>query len=178
VKKYKNTLVFLIKFFATYSILALLYNTYLESSQQKKVVFKTSSITSNVASQTTEVLTFFGYDAHFEQHENEMSVKLSIAGTYISRVTEGCNSLSLIILFISFIVAFAGSMKATVFFTLFGTVFIYVINVLRIALLSVLVYQYPNKIGILHNLVFPAIIYGTIFMLWVLWVHKFSNFKR
>jgi exosortase family protein XrtF len=69
-------------------------------------------------------------------------------------------------------------MKATVFFTLFGTVFIYVINVLRIALLSVLVYQYPNKIGILHNLVFPAIIYGTIFMLWVLWVHKFSNFKR
>ena len=123
-------------------------------------------------------MTFFGYDAHFVQHENEMSVKLLIADKYTSRVTEGCNSLSLIILFISFIIAFAGSIKATVFFALFGSVLIYVINVLRIALLSVLIYQYPNKIEILHNLVFPAIIYGTILMLWVVWVHKFSNLKR
>jgi exosortase family protein XrtF len=178
VKKYKDTLIFLIKFFTTYFILALFYNTYLESSQQKKDIFKTSSITTKVASQTTEVLTFFGYDAHFVQHENEMSAKLLIRDTYTSRVTEGCNSLSLIILFISFIIAFAGSIKATVFFILFGSILIYTINVLRIALLSVLVYQFPSHIGILHNLVFPAIIYGTIFMLWVLWVHKFSNFKR
>tara|TARA_B110001450_G_scaffold236512_1_gene242014 strand:+ start:693 stop:1229 length:537 start_codon:yes stop_codon:yes gene_type:complete len=178
VKKHKDTLIFLIKFFAIYFILALLYATYLESSQQKKDIFKTSSITTKVASQTTEVLTFFGYDMHFVQHENEMSVKLFLAGTNISRITEGCNSVSLIILFISFIVAFAGSIKATVFFTLFGSILIYVINILRIALLSVLIYKYPNKIEILHNLVFPAIIYGTIFMLWVVWVHKFSNLKR
>jgi exosortase family protein XrtF len=178
VKKHKNTLIFLIKFFAIYFILTLLYATYLESSQQKKDIFKTSSITTKVASQTTEVLTFFGYDTHFVQHENEMSVKLFLAGTNISRITEGCNSVSLIILFISFIIAFAGSIKATVFFTLFGSILIYVINILRIALLSVLIYKYPNKIEILHNLVFPAIIYGTIFMLWVIWVHKFSNLKR
>lgn len=177
-KKHKDTLIFLIKFFAIYFILGLLYATYLESSQQKKDTFKTSSITTKVVSQTIEVLTFFGYDAHFVQHENEMSVKLLIADKYTSRVTEGCNSLSLIILFISFIIAFAGSIKATVFFALFGSVLIYVINVLRIALLSVLIYQYPNKIEILHNLVFPAIIYGTILMLWVVWVHKFSNLKR
>lgn len=177
-KKHKNTLIFLIKFFAIYFILTLLYATYLESSQQKKDIFKTSSITTKVASQTTEVLTFFGYDTHFVQHENEMSVKLFLAGTNISRITEGCNSVSLIILFISFIIAFAGSIKATVFFTLFGSILIYVINILRIALLSVLIYKYPNKIEILHNLVFPAIIYGTIFMLWVIWVHKFSNLKR
>ena len=177
-KKHKSIIIFLIKFFLTYFILVTIYNSYLQASQQKNNIFKTASITTAVANQTIDVLTFFGYKVEAKQHTKEMSVMLSIEGKYTARVIEGCNSISLIILFVAFVIAFSGTIKATLLFTLFGSLFIYVVNVLRIAFLTVMIYKFPDQVGILHDLVFPAIIYGTIFLLWVIWVNKFSNYKR
>lgn len=177
-KKHKSIIIFLIKFFLTYFVLVTIYNSYLQNSQQKGDAFKTSTITATVANQTIDVLTFFGYNVEAKQHDEEMSVKLLIEGKYTARVIEGCNSISLIILFVAFIVAFSGSFKATLLFSVFGSLFIYIVNVLRIAFLTVMIYKFPNQLGILHDLVFPAIIYGTIFLLWVIWVNKFSNYKR
>ncbi|WP_343329016.1 exosortase family protein XrtF [Polaribacter staleyi] len=177
-KKNKSIIIFLIKFFVTYFLLVTFYNSYLQKSQQKGDVFKTSSITKVVADQTVKVLSLFGYQVAAIQHDKEVSVKLIIEGRYTARVIEGCNSISLIILFISFIIAFTGSFKATLLFAVFGSVFIYIVNVLRIAFLTVMIYKYPHKVGVLHDLVFPAIIYGAIFLLWVVWVNKFSNFKK
>ena len=131
-----------------------------------------------VADQTVSLLEFFGYSSGAYQHKKELSVKILIEGNYTSRVIEGCNSVSIIILFIAFIIAFAGSLKATIIYVLLGSLFIYIINVVRIAFLSVMIYKYPNQQEFLHNLVFPAIIYGTVFILWVIWVNKFSNYKR
>jgi exosortase family protein XrtF len=166
------------KFFATYFILFAIYSVYLENSQQKKGFFKTSSITTKVAKQTTGVLNTLGYNAYYEQHNEELSVKLFIQDRFTVTVIEGCNSISLIILFIAFIVAFAGSFKATLWFVVFGSVFIYGVNILRIAFLTLIIYKYPVSQEFFHTLVFPAIIYGTIFLLWVLWVHQFSNYKK
>lgn len=177
-KKHKNIIIFLIKFFVTYFLLVGIYSTYLQKSQKKDKFFQTASITTAVANQTVKVLTFFDYDVKAVQHNKELSVKLIIEGNYTARVIEGCNSISLIILFISFIVAFSGSIKATILYSLFGSIFIYGVNVLRIAFLTVMIYKFPQQLGVLHDLVFPAIIYGTVFMLWVIWVHKFSNYKK
>lgn len=177
-KKHKNIVVFLVKFFATYFVLFSIYSFYLQNSQQKKGAFETASVTTKVAKQTTGLLRFFGYDADYMQHQEELSVKLLIQGNYTVRVIEGCNSVSLIILFISFIVAFSGSLKATILFSFLGSIFIFGINILRIAFLTVMIYKYPKHQEFLHTLVFPAIIYGTVFLLWVLWVHKFSKYKK
>ncbi|MEO9569777.1 MAG: exosortase family protein XrtF [Polaribacter sp.] len=177
-KKHKSIIIFLLKFFVTYFLLVSIYNTYLQKSQKKDNFYQTSSITAAVANQTVDVLSVFNYNVKAAQHDKEMSVKLIIEGKYTARVIEGCNSISLIILFVSFIVAFSGSLKATILFSILGSVFIYVVNVLRIAFLTVMIYKYPNQVGVLHDLIFPAIIYGTIFLLWVLWVNKFSNYKK
>lgn len=177
-KKHKNIILFLVKFFVTYFFLFAIYSFYLQKSQQKKTNFKVSSVTRAVAEQTVSVLTFFKYDVTTKQHDKELSMKLIIENAFTARVIEGCNSISLIILFIAFIVAFSGTLKATLLYVLSGSIFIYVVNVLRIALLTVLLHKYPSKVGLLHDLFFPAIIYGTIFLLWVLWVNKFSKFKR
>ncbi|MEE9406857.1 MAG: exosortase family protein XrtF [Polaribacter sp.] len=177
-KKHKNIVIFLIRFFATYFILFAIYATYLQNSQQKDGFFQTASITTKVAEQTVSLLEFAGYYADYIQHEEELSVKLLIENQYTARVIEGCNSISVIILFISFIVAFAGSIKATIIFAFLGSIFIYIINVFRIAFLTVMIYKHPNQQEFLHNLVFPALIYGTVFLLWVLWVNKFSKYKK
>jgi len=97
---------------------------------------------------------------------------------YVSRVIEGCNSISIIILFIAFIAAFSGGLKATILYSFVGSFLIYIINILRIAFLSFMFYKYPNQQVFLHNIVFPAVIYGFTFLLWVIWVKRFSNLKR
>jgi len=176
-KRQRNIVLFLVKFFATYFMLFVFYSLYLQQTQKKGEVFVCSPVTTVVAEQTEGVLTFFGFDAAHMQHEDEMSVKLILNGQYTARVIEGCNSFSIIILFLSFIIAFSGTFKATLIYGILGSVFIYGINILRIAFLTVMLYKYPHQQEFLHNLVFPAIIYGTTFLLWVIWVRKFSKYK-
>lgn len=176
-KRQRNIVLFLVKFFATYFMLFVLYSFYLQRTQKKGEVFACSPITTVVAEQTEQVLSFFGFDAAHMQHEDEMSVKLILNGQYTARVIEGCNSFSIIILFLSFIIAFSGTFKATLIYGILGSVFIYGINILRIAFLTVMLYKYPDQQEFLHNLVFPAIIYGATFLLWVIWVQKFSKYR-
>jgi exosortase family protein XrtF len=176
--KYKNITVFLIKFFGTYFILFAIYAAYLNSSQNKEEGFQCSSLTTQVANQTVSFLNAFGYNVTSVQHEAEMSVKLLVCNRYVARVIEGCNSISIIILFLGFIISFAGPWKATIIYIITGSAIIYIINILRIAFLTMMLYKFPNEQMILHNLIFPAIIYGTTFMLWVIWVQKFSHYKR
>lgn len=176
--KYKKSIIFLSKFFVTYFLFFAVYAYYLKSSQHKEGVFQCAPLTTEVANQTTSVLTFLGYKVTSVQHDKEMSVKLLVNDLYVARVIEGCNSISIIILFIAFIVAFSGPKLATVVYAIVGSVIIYGINILRIAFLTIMLYKYPNQQMVLHNLVFPAIIYGTTFMLWVIWVHKFSHYKK
>tara|TARA_R110000787_G_scaffold91628_11_gene193055 strand:+ start:849 stop:1385 length:537 start_codon:yes stop_codon:yes gene_type:complete len=177
-KKQRNIVLFLVKFFATYFILFGTYSFYLQKTQQKGDVFSCSPITHKVAQQTNSVLSLFGYNASVVQHNKEMSVKIVLNGYYIARVIEGCNSVSILILFLAFVVAFPGSLKATILFSIAGSLIIYAVNILRIAFLTVMLFKYHDHQTLLHNLVFPAIIYGITFLLWVLWVHKFSNYKK
>ena len=55
-------------------------------------------------------------------------------------------------------------------------VLIHILNVLRIALLSLALYYHPDQEPVLHGVVFPLMIYGFVFGLWVIWVNKFSNY--
>jgi len=66
--------------------------------------------------------------------------------------------------------AFSGKWKTTLFFTLGGAVIIYVTNILRIALMAVGIYEYPWHARFLHSVAFPLVIYGVVFLLWVLWI--------
>jgi exosortase family protein XrtF len=148
------------------------------STQEKETVFECAPITRVVGEQTVSVLTFFGYDAGLEQHNQELSMKLFLNDVYLARVIEGCNSLSVIILFIAFIIAFPGPLKKTFLYAIFGSLIIYGINILRISFLTVALGRFPAEKELLHNLVFPLIIYGLVFLLWVIWVNYFSNYKE
>ena len=176
--KYKNSTLFLVKFFVTYFLLFAIYAVYLNKFQIKETSFQCDPITTEVANQTTSVLHFLGYNITSVQHKEEMSVKLLVDNYYIARVIEGCNSVSIIILFIAFIIAFSGPKKTTIIYAFVGSLIIYGINILRISLLTILLHKYPNQQMVLHNLVFPAIIYGTTFLLWVVWVQRFSHLKK
>ena len=176
--KYKNILVFLGKFFGTYFLFFALYAIYLDASQDKDNTFQCDPLTSQVANHTVAMLTAFNYDAESVQHTQERSMKIFLNEQYVARVIEGCNSVSVVILFAAFVIAFTGPFKATLIYILMGSAFIYLINVLRISFLTVMLYEFPKQQVLLHNLVFPGIIYGATFLLWIIWVQKFSQFKN
>ncbi|MET2983974.1 exosortase family protein XrtF [Aureibaculum conchae] len=177
-KKRKTIIRFLIKFFVTYFLLVGIYSVYLKQTQQKGSVFSCAPITKTVAKHSQQFGELLGYDVRIEQHESELSMKFFVDGAYIARIVEGCNAISVIILFLTFIIAFSGSIKATIIYGIIGTFIIYVVNIARVFILSMLMYKYPEYKDILHNLLFPAIIYGTVFLLWIIWVRHFSYLKK
>ena len=177
-KKNKTLILFLVKFFATYFILFGIYSFYLHETQQKSDVFSCSPLTKEVAHHVEVVADMMGYEATVEQHSGELSMKFILNGDYVSRIIEGCNSLSIIILFLAFIIAFSGPVKATILFGIFGSVLIYIVNILRIIALSIMYHRFEEYQKVLHDLLFPAVIYGLVFILWITWVTFYSNIRK
>lgn len=174
----KTVVLFLIKFFGVYILLFFMYSIYLNKTQQTSGIFKCAPITKTVANQTQYLLNRIGYKAEIKQSAEEASVKLFVNNKFVARVIEGCNAISIIILFISFIVAFSSDFKTTFLFIVFGSLLIYFSNVFRIAIISIALYEYPQYQYIFHDILFPLMIYGITFLLWFIWVRKFSRLKK
>ena len=160
--KYKPVIKFILTFLVVYILFTLLYNLYLDISDGSK--YYPDYMTHTVAKQAESLLDSFGYNAEVVPHEDEPSMKIIINNKFIARIIEGCNSISIVILFASFIIAFSGKVKTTFFYLLAGSVLIYVVNLLRIVILSIGLYNYPWRREILHTVIFPAIIYGMVFL--------------
>ena len=114
--KYKSVIRFILTFIIVYIFLSVCYKFYLDFS--KNSVYYPDYITNLVSRQSEDILNVMGYDAHVEPHTEEPSMKLIINGKYLARIIEGCNSISIIILFVSFIMAFSGKPKTTFMYML------------------------------------------------------------
>ena len=161
-----------------YFLLGGLYSFYLGRSQVTQDVFACSPITKVVTEHSEFVAELLGYNVYTDQNFNELSMMFMVNESYVVRIVEGCSSISIIILFLAFIIAFSGSFKATFFYGVFGVVAIYIVNVFRIVFLALAIYHYPEYKDVVHDLIFPLIIYGMVFILWVIWVRKFALINR
>lgn len=159
-----------------YGVLSFVYKFYLQFSDGSK--FYPDYMTHLVSLQSEALLNTFGYHVEVLPHPNEPSMKLFVNGKYLARIIEGCNAVSVIILFVSFIIAFSGKLKTTFLYLLSGSVLIYTVNLIRIVILSLGLYHYPEQSNFLHTVVFPGIIYGMVFLLWIFWVNRFSKLKN
>ncbi|UPS90261.1 exosortase family protein XrtF [Bizionia sp. M204] len=172
-QKYKSVIRFILTFLLVYAVMTFGYKFYLQLSTG--AVYYPDYMTHIVAQQSADLLQTLGYEAQVLPHPDEASMKLFINEKYVARVIEGCNSVSVIILFMAFILAFSGRFKTTIIYLLAGSVLIYVVNLFRVVILSVGLFHYPWRKDILHTVIFPAIIYGMVCLLWVVWVNRFSK---
>lgn len=171
---YKPFLLFISIFFGVYIVLTFLYQYFLNGFENGTP----DTITRWVAQNTQEIISWFYQLISVEKVPNEPFFIIYFQNQSIARIVEGCNGVSVIILFVSFIAAFSGSLKNTLLFIFSGSLLIYILNVVRIAFLTVLMYNFPNQSHILHGVLFPLIIYGFVFILWVIWVNKFSKYAK
>jgi exosortase family protein XrtF len=170
--KYKAVIRFVILFLGSYLVLSIFYSIYLYAS--KDGVYHPDFITHLVAKQSSNAISGFNYDAVVVPNDSEPTMRLYVNGKYLARIIEGCNAISIIILFIAFIIAFAEKLKKTILFILGGMALIYAVNILRIVILAIALYEYPEYKELLHAVVFPGLIYGMVFLLWMLWVRKLN----
>jgi len=159
-----------------YFIVTIVYSIYLNQFHTQRNAV--DGITHFVAEQTKNTLVFFGADCEIIKHEFEPSYKVIYNSKYIARIVEGCNAISVIILFASFIFAFSNRFITTFLYIFLGSILVFILNIFRIALLTKGLYKYPEYGTFLHDILFPLVIYGVVFVLWIIWVLKFSAYAK
>ncbi len=173
--KYKPVLKFVALFLGTYFVLSLFYSFYLNISENGN--YYPDFVTNLVANQSSGIINAIGYASFVKADVVEPMIRLYVENNYLAKIIEGCNSISVIILFTAFIISFAEKFKKTVLFILAGSLLIYVVNIFRIVLLSTILYHYPQCENILHTVIFPSIIYGMTFILWIVWIKMLPPIK-
>lgn len=174
--KYRLVLRFIFIFLGSYFLLSSLYNGFLILYDTEHPV--PDPLTQLVARQSGALMESFGYHVKVVMHYTGLSMKLMVEDIFLAGIVEGCNSASIIILFTSFVLAFFGKTSTTLLYIFAGSVIIYAMNIVRIVLLSIGLYEYPKYSYYLHTIFFPLAIYGTVFILWIIWVKIYSKWRK
>ena len=167
---FKPVLKVLLLFIIFYVVMVLGYQLYLNGYENSGL----DPISTWVAEQTLFVQEALGYPTLLVPGKPvEETTWFYVSEKYVSRMVEGCNVISVMILFLAFILAFFKGAKTFVFAAV-GILVLHVMNVLRIAGLNILLVEFPQYSKIGHDYLFPAIIYGTVVVLWLIWIKYFA----
>lgn len=171
---YRPFIRFLLVFFVTYGVLSFAYYLYL--SQYESLKYPVDSFTVILSDQIKYISDIMGVNISIDKIAGEQWTRLVYNNQAVARIVEGCNAVSVMILFVSFVLAFARKAVPTIVFSITGILLIHILNVFRIIIIGLLIYYYPEYTHLTHGVLFPLVIYGFVFVLWVFWVKKFSGF--
>lgn len=167
---FKPVLKVLLRFIIFYVVMVLGYQLYLNGYSNSGL----DPFSTWVAEQTVFVQEALGYPTLLVPGKpEEETTWFYVSEQYVSRMVEGCNVISVMILFLAFILAFFKGAK-TFAFAAAGIVVLHLMNILRIAGLNILLVELPHYSKIGHDYLFPAIIYGSVVVLWLIWIKYFA----
>ncbi len=169
-KTYYPTLKFIGKFVLIYVVLVTVYNFYLSFFQNQ-----TDIITIWVGKLVSGIYNILGINVQSVPIKTEPGLKLIVKGQYVARIVEGCTSISVIIMFMAFVLSFGKNLKKTLTFALMGSILIFIFNLLRIVFLGYILYAFPQYQDVAHRIIFPAMIYGFVIILWLYFVLKYHE---
>ncbi len=95
-----------------------------------------------------------------------------IDGVKSVNIAPECNGLELIVLYIGFILCIPSNWKRMLSFAVVGSIVIYILNLIRTALLAVMYYQSHSMTEFAHHYAFKIVIYVVVFIGWLLYVRK------
>lgn len=87
-----------------------------------------------------------------------------------------CNGLALMAVFTGLISAFPGAVKMKLYFIPLGIALIFLINVLRVVILTINHIYSRSTVAFNHHYTFSFLVYAFIFSLWMIWVKKYSKY--
>lgn len=168
-KDFKPVLNILLRFVIVYVVLLLAYQYYLNSFRYQGL----DPFSRLITEQVKDVQNYLEYPTQLYDDIKGEQVYFYVKKFYPSRMVEGCNAISVMILFTAFVFAFYKGFKTFVFM-LAGLMVLYIMNLFRIVALNIVMTDYKQYGKAFHDFVFPAVIYGTVVLLWLVWIKFFA----
>lgn len=109
---------------------------------------------------------------------SDFRTRVGIAESSGVFIGEPCNGFILFILFLAFIVAFPGPVKHKMWYIPAGILAIHFINAIRVIALVYIVYKKPEWLTFNHDYTFTILVYSFVFLLWWIWINKFSPLRH
>lgn len=132
-------------------------------------------LTYNTARISELILNLFSSHQFSLSPFSEQNTYLFMDKTPVVLIEHGCNGLILMVLFAAFVIAFPGPVKAKLWYIPAGIAAIYLINSLRVIGLAVNRIISEKSFDFNHKYTFTILIYGAIFLFWMIWVNRFSG---
>jgi exosortase/archaeosortase family protein len=120
---------------------------------------------------TKFVLDFLGFEGVV------MGKTVKISGATGILLDRGCLGRNLMGLYAGIILAYPGRIISKTWYIPMGIILIIIINILRITSLVIIMKYYPQYVDINHEVIFHYTVYILTFLLWLIWINKFSNKK-
>ena len=127
------------------------------------------------ANASAGMLRLLGYQIDQDFLVNGCDARIIINNRASICVGPGCSGLELFLIFAGFILLFRGNLRNKLWFMPLGLFLILVLNILRIVALSLIAYHKPEYLDFNHKYTFVIIVYGAIFLLWLIWVNHFAT---
>ena len=165
-KKDKKAWHFVTRFFIVYLFLTLAYEMYLSFHSVALDPFTTL---------LSEIVQYsFDLSSVDYMHSIEgapIKAKFFYQDRHTFSIIQGCNAIDIIIIYLSFLFGYKKSLTHYLIHIPSGILVIELMNILRLNFLGqYILYDYETTI-IIHNTIFPAILYAVVFGLWYAW-HK------
>jgi exosortase family protein XrtF len=170
--QYKDSLLFIVKFVVIYLVLNTVYGFYVEFYYPHP-----DPITIAISEQVAFLLSVFHDQILISPDPDIPNIRLLKDNYLVISVYEGCNSVNVMIVYLAFIIAFKGSIKSTFIFIMLGFVVVYLINLLRVALLFEVAWFFPQHLYFFHKYLFTGIIYLIVFAIWYAWIQRVKSEK-
>lgn len=167
-KDFKPAFRFVLVFVSCYVVANGLYGLYLARTNPQPDFF-----TRLISNQTVAVLNLFNEPAHTVNRLKKPLVAISTPSRVVLDVYEGCNGINVVIVFLTFIVAYQGfnqSKKKMIWFVPMGIVTIWMANIMRIFLLYFVASYYKIYFYFVHKYVFTLFLYAIVLFLWWWWI--------
>ncbi|MFZ5973674.1 MAG: exosortase family protein XrtF [Bacteroidota bacterium] len=169
-KQLRHTFRFLFIFLALYLVLNLIYSAWITSLGTQP-----DPLTRWVSVQTSWLLNRFGEATTVQNHFTRPTVSIIAEETVVLSVFEGCNGVNVAIVFVSFLAAFGGRVRAMAWFLPGGLLIIHFFNIARVTLLYAVARYHYHYFYYVHKYLFTALLYIVVFALWWIWIEKVSG---
>jgi exosortase family protein XrtF len=120
------------------------------------------------------ILTLLGYQLIPEPMNADHIRTIGVEGGHLLWIGDPCNGVGLFAVFLIFLVSYGGPLKHMLWFGVLGVLSIHLINALRVAALCIVVSINYEWLNFNHDYTFYVIVYGWVFLLWYLWIKRFS----
>lgn len=156
---------FLIWFVALYLILNMIYGLWVEAWNPQA-----DPATGWVGRQTAWCLNQIGYEVSLQPLADRPLIAFMSAGAVVINLFEGCNGINVMIVFVSFLLAYGGRPQRLIPFTLVGLLLIHILNLARVGLLFWLAETESTWFYYFHKYLFTGFLFAFVFLGWWIWI--------